>query len=63
MNIPEKLRSITASLSERSRERKRLRGPADLNYAIADSIDTCCFCRNEWKPIRPKPTERSRIAA
>lgn len=39
MNIPEKLRSITASLSERSRERKRLRGPADLNYAIADSIE------------------------
>ncbi|MDQ1813041.1 GNAT family N-acetyltransferase [Massilia sp. CCM 9210] len=39
MNIPEKLRSIKASLSERSRERKRLRGPADLNYAIADSIE------------------------
>ncbi|PWF48610.1 GNAT family N-acetyltransferase [Massilia glaciei] len=38
MNIPEKLRSITSSLTERSSERKRLRGPANLYYAIADSI-------------------------
>ncbi|MES3024811.1 MAG: GNAT family N-acetyltransferase [Pseudomonadota bacterium] len=38
MNIPDKLRAITSSLSERSSERKRLRGPANLYYAIADSI-------------------------
>lgn len=38
MNIPEKLRSLTTSLSARSEQRKRLRGPADLSYAIADSI-------------------------
>ncbi|NRR31562.1 GNAT family N-acetyltransferase [Oxalobacteraceae bacterium] len=38
MNIPDTLRSIKTSLSERSRERKRLRGPAPLYYAIADAI-------------------------
>jgi predicted N-acyltransferase len=38
MRIPARLRSLTTSLSERSERRKRLRGPADLRYAIADSI-------------------------
>lgn len=38
MNIASKLKSITSSLSERSQTRKALRGPADLYYAIADSI-------------------------
>ncbi|MES2259616.1 MAG: GNAT family N-acetyltransferase [Pseudomonadota bacterium] len=38
MHIPDKLRSIKASLLERSQQRKRLRGPADLYYALADSI-------------------------
>jgi Acetyltransferase (GNAT) domain len=38
MNISDKLHSIKTSLTERSNERKRLRGPADLHYAIADSI-------------------------
>ncbi len=39
MNIKEKIKSITSSLSERSSTRKALRGPADLSYAIADGID------------------------
>lgn len=38
MNIASKLKSITSSLTERSQTRKALRGPADLYYAIADSI-------------------------
>jgi predicted N-acyltransferase len=38
MDIPEKLRALTTSFVEKSKERKRLRGPADLYYAIADSI-------------------------
>jgi hypothetical protein len=27
---------------------------------MADSNGTFIFCRKEWKPIRPSPTERSR---
>lgn len=38
MNIPDKLKSIKSALSARSQVRKQLRGPADLRYAIADSI-------------------------
>ncbi|MFZ6874987.1 GNAT family N-acetyltransferase [Undibacterium sp. Di27W] len=38
MKIPAALQSITSALLERQKERKRLRGPADLYYAIADSI-------------------------
>lgn len=38
MKIPAALQSITNALRERQKERKRLRGPADLHYAIADSI-------------------------
>lgn len=38
MKIHEKAASMKAALAHRSSERKRLRGPALLNYAIADSI-------------------------
>ena len=38
MTIPTKLRSIGAALKQRSQVRKQLRGPADLQYALADSI-------------------------
>lgn len=38
MKLPEKLKSLTSSLAARSKVRKTLRGPADLCYAIADSI-------------------------
>ncbi|MES2932579.1 MAG: GNAT family N-acetyltransferase [Pseudomonadota bacterium] len=38
MSIADTLRSVKASLVERSKERKRLRGPANLYYAIADAI-------------------------
>ncbi len=41
MKIPaalQSLQSVTNALRERQKERKRLRGPADLYYAIADSI-------------------------
>ena len=30
--------------------------------AITLSHGTFCDCRNQWKPITPRPTERSRIA-
>src|SRR5262245_12291645 len=30
--------------------------------AVADSIGTPWLCRKEWKPMRPRPTERSRLA-
>jgi len=38
MKIQQKLRSVKTALSERREVRKRLRGPAQLRYAIADSI-------------------------
>lgn len=38
MNIPDTLRTFSQSLIQRNKERKRLRGPAHLQYAIADSI-------------------------
>lgn len=38
MKIPAALQSLTTSLLERKKEKKRLRGPADLHYALADSI-------------------------
>lgn len=38
MKISEKARAITTLLAQRSSVRKRLRGPAHLQYAIADSI-------------------------
>jgi hypothetical protein len=38
MNIPGKLKAITTSLVEKGKERKRLRGPADLYYDFGDSI-------------------------
>ncbi|MEO7580208.1 MAG: GNAT family N-acetyltransferase [Massilia sp.] len=38
MGIAGKIKSIKTSLTERSEIRKRLRGPASLHYAIADSI-------------------------
>jgi hypothetical protein len=31
-------------------------------FAITPSIGIIFDCRNEWKPMTPKPTERSRIA-
>ncbi|MBL8524617.1 MAG: GNAT family N-acetyltransferase [Betaproteobacteria bacterium] len=37
-DLAAKARELTDTLKERSRVRKILRGPADLNYAIADSI-------------------------
>ena len=33
------------------------------DLARALSKGTFWLCRNEWKPIRPRPTERSRVAA
>jgi len=38
MKLTDKARALGAALMERSSTRKRLRGPAHLNYAIADSI-------------------------
>lgn len=38
MNIPAKIKSLKNAFAQRSEVRKQLRGPADLSYAIADSI-------------------------
>jgi hypothetical protein len=38
MNLIDKARAIRDSLAERQSERKRLRGPAQLRYAIADTL-------------------------
>jgi len=38
MKLTDKARAIGAALIKRTSERKRLRGPAHLNYAIADSV-------------------------
>jgi predicted N-acyltransferase len=38
MKIQQKLSAVKTALSERREVRKRLRGPAELRYAIADSI-------------------------
>jgi predicted N-acyltransferase len=38
MRIAEKVRTLTTSLADKAKIRKRLRGPAHLSYAIADSI-------------------------
>ena len=38
MNLLDKARDLTAKLKDRGQVRKKLRGPADFHYAIADSI-------------------------
>lgn len=38
MKITEKVRTLKASLSDKAKVRKQLRGPAHLSYVIADSI-------------------------
>jgi predicted N-acyltransferase len=38
MKIAEKVRTLKASLADKAKVRKHLRGPANLSYAIADSI-------------------------
>ncbi|MFT3736246.1 MAG: GNAT family N-acetyltransferase [Rhodocyclaceae bacterium] len=38
LKLPAKARELGAALRQRRSERKRLRGPADLHYAIADSV-------------------------
>lgn len=47
MKLTEKARALGAKLAERSSTRKRLRGPAHLHYAIADSITM--LDRNAWQ--------------
>ncbi|MFL6657660.1 MAG: GNAT family N-acetyltransferase, partial [Massilia sp.] len=49
MKIPEKLKSLKNAFSERSQVRKQLRGPADLQYAIADSI--ALLDRGAWEAL------------
>jgi len=47
MKLTEKARALGAKLAERSSTRKRLRGPAHLHYAIADSITM--LDRDAWQ--------------
>ena len=47
MKLTEKARALGAKLAERSSTRKRLRGPAHLHYAIADSISM--LDRGAWQ--------------
>lgn len=49
MNISNKLKSIKSAISERMAVRKQLRGPADLSYAIADSI--VMLDRDAWQAL------------
>lgn len=49
MNIPDKIKSLKTAFTERSQVRKQLRGPADLCYAIADSIGM--LERGAWQEL------------
>ena len=49
MNIPDKIKSLKNAFAERSQVRKTLRGPADLYYAIADSIGM--LDRGAWQEL------------
>lgn len=49
MNIPEKIKSIKTALTSRSQVRKQLRGPAQLCYAIADSL--ALLDREAWAAL------------
>jgi len=49
MNIPEKIKALKTAFAERSQVRKQLRGPADLSYAIADSIGM--LDRGAWQEL------------
>ncbi|MCA1855597.1 GNAT family N-acetyltransferase [Massilia oculi] len=49
MRLPEKLKAFGVSCSDHLQERKRLRGPAGLCYAIADSI--AMLDRQAWQGL------------
>ena len=49
MKLPAALQNLTSALLQRQKERKRLRGPAALHYAIADSISMLDAA--SWKEI------------
>lgn len=49
MKLPSKLKSIKTAITERMAVRKQLRGPADLSYAIADSI--VMLDRDAWQAL------------
>lgn len=49
MKLTEKARSLGASLADKAKIRKRLRGPAQLSYAIADSITM--LDATAWKAV------------
>ncbi|HEX7643384.1 MAG TPA: GNAT family N-acetyltransferase [Burkholderiaceae bacterium] len=53
MKLTEKARALGAKLAERNSTRKRLRGPAHLRYAVADSI--AMLDRDAWQ----QATDRS----
>src|SRR5881392_128685 len=57
-------RSAASLLEAASHWRRRvLNSRMFQDLAIALSNGTFWLCRNEWKPIRPRPTDRSRFAA
>lgn len=49
MKLADKARALKASITEKNQTRKQLRGPAHLQYAIADSITL--LDRNAWTEI------------
>lgn len=49
MNFPEKIKSLKTAFAQRSQVRKQLRGPADLQYAIADAIGM--LDRGAWQEL------------
>ena len=51
---------VTLALS--ASRRRCLNSRMFHDFARADSNGTFCACKKEWKPISPRPTERSRVA-
>jgi hypothetical protein len=49
MNLVDQARAAKASITEKNQTRKRLRGPANLQYAIAYSI--ALFDKKAWAAI------------
>ena len=58
---PRSSASLTLAASAARRRLLKMRMFHDL--AMADSNGTPWLCRKEWKPITPRPTDRSRCAA
>lgn len=57
MKLPAALQNLTSALIQRQKEHKRLRGPADLHYAIADSISM--LDAGSWNEVTTQSAQAS----